>query len=153
MFSFLYHCQDFYRTWLYTSIARRVSYQKQKLLTIREHLTSALFFSGVRVMFVFVCLCLLYHILPVSLDCLFLIARSVLSNVYLVLSEYTTIILHRFFFKEKNVARSVIVYATVPCNMKLTFRYFFELFPHERIKYYFELLPHERIKYYFELFP
>jgi len=34
------------------------------------------------VLFVFV-LCLVYSMLPVSLDCLFLITPSVLSNVYL----------------------------------------------------------------------
>jgi hypothetical protein len=29
MFSFLYHCQDFDRTWLYIWVTRRVSYKKQ----------------------------------------------------------------------------------------------------------------------------
>ena len=43
MFSFLYHCQDFYRTWLYIWVARRVSYKKKELLTLREHLDSPLF--------------------------------------------------------------------------------------------------------------
>ena len=33
MFSFLYHCQDFYRTWLYIWATWRVSYRKQELLT------------------------------------------------------------------------------------------------------------------------
>jgi len=39
--SFLYHCQDFYRTWLYIRVARRVSYKKQELLTFPEHLSSS----------------------------------------------------------------------------------------------------------------
>jgi hypothetical protein len=37
MFSFLYHCQDFYRTWLYIWVTRRVSSKKQELLTLRVH--------------------------------------------------------------------------------------------------------------------
>jgi hypothetical protein len=37
MFSFLYHCQDFYQTWLYIWVTRRLSYQKQELLTLRKH--------------------------------------------------------------------------------------------------------------------
>jgi hypothetical protein len=41
-FSFLYHGQDFYRTWLYTWVTQRVSYKKQERLTIREHLCSVL---------------------------------------------------------------------------------------------------------------
>ena len=40
MFSFLYHCQSIYRTWLYIWITRRVSYKKQELLTLCEHLNS-----------------------------------------------------------------------------------------------------------------
>jgi hypothetical protein len=38
MFSFL--CQDFYRTWLYIWVTRRVSYKKQELRTLCEHLSS-----------------------------------------------------------------------------------------------------------------
>ena len=34
-FSFLYHRQEFYRTWLYIWVARRVSYEEQELVTIR----------------------------------------------------------------------------------------------------------------------
>jgi hypothetical protein len=33
VFSFLYHCQDFYRTWLYIWVIKRVSYKKQGLVT------------------------------------------------------------------------------------------------------------------------
>jgi hypothetical protein len=36
LWSVNYHCQDLYRTWLYTWITRRVSFKK--LLTLHEHL-------------------------------------------------------------------------------------------------------------------
>ena len=36
----LYHCQDYYRTWLHIWVPRRVSYKKQEMLTIREYLSS-----------------------------------------------------------------------------------------------------------------
>ena len=45
MFSFLYHCEDFNRTWLYMS-STRVSYKTQELLTLPEHLSSSPFFYG-----------------------------------------------------------------------------------------------------------
>jgi len=57
MFSFLYHCKDFDRTWLYTWVTRRVSYKKQELLTFREHMGSAPVFGGVRVAHRFSFLC------------------------------------------------------------------------------------------------
>jgi hypothetical protein len=47
--SFLYHCQDFFRTCLYICVTRRVSYQEQELLTIRQHMSSLPVFCGVRV--------------------------------------------------------------------------------------------------------
>jgi hypothetical protein len=37
MFSFLYHCQDIYQTWLYIWVTRRVSYKKQDPITLREN--------------------------------------------------------------------------------------------------------------------
>ena len=40
MFYFLYHYQDFDRTWLFIWVTRRVSYKKQELLTLHEHLSS-----------------------------------------------------------------------------------------------------------------
>jgi hypothetical protein len=47
MFSFLYHCHDFYRTWLYIWVTRRVSYKKQELPTLRKHVSSSsVFFVG-----------------------------------------------------------------------------------------------------------
>ena len=126
MFSFLYYCHDFYRTWLYIWVTRRVYYKKQELLTLRKHVSSSsVFFVGsvlliflfifcfpivclyvlvcrsahvLFTLFVFVCalwcptyivfcfcfvfLRLVYPMLPVSLDCPFLIAPSVFSNVY-----------------------------------------------------------------------
>ena len=69
-----------------------MSYKKQELLTPREPLVSPYVFGGVRVarlcsfqgcvfaLFVFV-VCLVYPMLPVSMDCPFLIAPSVFSNV------------------------------------------------------------------------
>ena len=65
---------------------RHVSYKRQELLTIRKYLGSLPVFGGVRiaqlisfcVLFVFV-LCLVWLMLPVSLDCPFLIAPAVSS--------------------------------------------------------------------------
>ena len=90
-FFFLYHRQDFHLTWRYIWVTRRVSYMEQELLTFREQLSLPpvlmryvlLIFSVFCV--VFVCLRRIYvcPILPVSLDCPFLIAPVVFSNVYL----------------------------------------------------------------------
>ena len=45
MFSFLYHCQDFYQIWLYIWVTRQVSYKKkQELFTLRKHLGLTLVF-------------------------------------------------------------------------------------------------------------
>ena len=52
-FSFLYHYQDFYRTWLYTWSTRRVPYRKRELLTHLEHLVSSWFFVGSMLLFSF----------------------------------------------------------------------------------------------------
>ena len=41
-FAFLYHCQDFQRTWLYIWVKWQVSHKKQEMLTIYEHLSSSL---------------------------------------------------------------------------------------------------------------
>jgi hypothetical protein len=72
-----------------------VSYNKQEILTLCEHLCSPPRFFGVCVahLFTFLCwvmffvlfvfvLCLVYPILPVSLHCSFLITPLVFSNVY-----------------------------------------------------------------------
>jgi hypothetical protein len=40
----LYHCQDFYQTWLYIWVW--VCFQKQELLTFREYMSSPPFFVG-----------------------------------------------------------------------------------------------------------
>jgi hypothetical protein len=126
MFSFLYHCHDFYRTWLYIWVTRRVSYKKQELPTLRKHLSSSPVFSVGSVLLIFLAFCvvpimclyvlvcrsahvlftlfvfacalwcpthivfcfcfvflrLVYPMLPVSLDCPYLIAPSVFSSVY-----------------------------------------------------------------------
>ena len=74
-------------------INTQVSYKKQKLLTQREPLGSPSFFGGACVAHFSVfcvvlcdfCLSLfsvVFPMLPVSLDCSFLIAPSILSNVY-----------------------------------------------------------------------
>ena len=44
MISFLYHCQDFYRTWLYILVTGCMSYKKKELLVICEHLKSFSYF-------------------------------------------------------------------------------------------------------------
>jgi hypothetical protein len=144
----------FYRTWFYIWVTRRMSYKKQELRTLHDHLSSFSVFlvgsvllivlvfcvallcvftfwvpccdvhydcrintvclnsiclclftnsgvqhilcicfclclftnSGVQhilcICFCFVCVCFVYPLLPLSLDCLFLIAPSVFSNVY-----------------------------------------------------------------------
>jgi len=67
MFSFPYHCQVFCRTWLYIWVTRRVSYKKQELLTLRDHLSSPTFFCMVHValiLFVAVLLCVFTFWLP-----------------------------------------------------------------------------------------
>jgi hypothetical protein len=56
--SFLYHCEAFCRTCLYIWVAWRVSNNKQKLLTIREHMSSSPVFCWVRVAHPFSVLCL-----------------------------------------------------------------------------------------------
>ena len=56
-FSFVYHYQNFYRTWLYTWVTRRMYYKKQDLLTIWEYLSSPLVFSGIRVAHIISILC------------------------------------------------------------------------------------------------
>jgi hypothetical protein len=52
--SFLYHCQDFDRTWLCVRVRRRVSYKKQERLTLRDH---PRFFCAMRVAHYLFCLC------------------------------------------------------------------------------------------------
>jgi len=76
-------------------IAWRWSCERHALLTVHEHLSSHPVFGGVPVghLFSFLCcvfvlfafvLCRVYSIMPVSLDCPFLISRSVFLNVYLI---------------------------------------------------------------------
>ena len=74
------------------SVKWRVSYKRQQLLALREHLASppvlvgsVLLISLVSCVVFFplfvLVLCLVYPMLPVSLDCPFLIAHSGFSNV------------------------------------------------------------------------
>ena len=79
-----------------------VSYQKQALHTLREHLSShphthvlswdlcCSFFKFSVLCCVFVSLCPV-SLMPVSLHCPFLIAHSVFSNVYLTFARYKTL--------------------------------------------------------------
>ena len=114
MFSFLYEYTDFYRTGLYIWATRRVSYNKQKPLTLRELrvVMSVAISEQQDILFVFTssCSCLfifsvfvcaewcptrivlcfsldflgiVYAILPVLLDCPFLVPSSVVAYVYL----------------------------------------------------------------------
>ena len=90
MFSFLYHCEDFYQTWLHIWVTRRLSYRNclpftstwvHTRILVRSVLPIVLVFCVVCfALFVFV-LCLVYPMLSVSLDCPFLITLSVFSNV------------------------------------------------------------------------
>jgi hypothetical protein len=52
MFS-IYHSKVFYRTWLYTWVTRWASYEKQKLITLSDHLCSPLVSGGVCVAYLF----------------------------------------------------------------------------------------------------
>ena len=75
----------------FSYLTQWISYKKQELLTLRDHLGWSSVTVGVRiahhfsvlcsVVFVFV-LCLVHPMLPVFLDCPFMIAPSVFSNVY-----------------------------------------------------------------------
>ena len=91
MFSFLYHCEDFYQTWLHIWVTRRGCLTRNCLpfmstwvhtrILVRSVLPIVLvFFVVCFALFVFV-LCLVYPMLSVSLDCQFLITLSVFSNV------------------------------------------------------------------------
>ena len=60
-FSFFYHCQDFNRTWMHIWVTQWVSCKYQEQLTFPEH-----------------------PMLPVSLNCPFIIAHLVFVNVYLI---------------------------------------------------------------------
>ena len=54
---YLYHCQDFHRTWLYIWVTRRVSYKKDELITRREHLDSTQVFGRFHIAHIFSLLC------------------------------------------------------------------------------------------------
>jgi hypothetical protein len=80
---------------MYILLTRRVSYNKQELLTLREHLGSPSVVGGVRAHLYIFCvklfivvfvLCLVYQMVLVSLDCSIVIVSSVLSQAYLILS-------------------------------------------------------------------
>jgi len=61
MFSLLYHCQHLYRALVCIWATWRVSYKKQELLTLREHLSWPRFFSGhhdAHILFCIVLLCI-----------------------------------------------------------------------------------------------
>jgi hypothetical protein len=93
-----------HRTW--------VSFKRRELLTLRELIVSAPVFGGIRValllsflccvmlfyvLFVFV-LCLVCQMLPMSLDCLFLIAPLVFFDVYLHTWPYLEMLSMIFWF-------------------------------------------------------
>jgi hypothetical protein len=69
---------------MYIYEIRRVSYKKNSLLTLREHLSSPAVFCGIHVAHLFVsvlfcdlfvfAMCLVCPMLPVSVDCLLVIA-------------------------------------------------------------------------------
>ena len=96
--AYFFICFLFYHSRLsmnvfYSLTDLRVSYKKQELLTLRQHLMLLPVFGGDRVarsfqfsvycaLFAFF-LCLVCPMLSVSLDCPFLIAPLVFSNVYL----------------------------------------------------------------------
>ena len=58
MFSFLYHCQYFYQTWLYIWVTRRVSYKKPS----RAPEFTPRFFGGVRITHFFYFFVLSYYV-------------------------------------------------------------------------------------------
>ena len=72
--SFLYHCKDFYRTWLYIWVTQWVSCKKQELLTFCEHLSSSPFFlvgSVLLISLVFFCCPFMCLYVLSSVLCLF----------------------------------------------------------------------------------
>jgi ABC-type Fe3+ transport system permease subunit len=95
-------------TGLYIWVTRRVSYKKQKVLAIHQHMGSTPVSDGVRVApFSFLCcvafcvlfivvMYLVYSMLPVPLDWPFLFAPSGFSNVYV--HSYTIHIVFCVFY-------------------------------------------------------
>ena len=73
------HCHSVCISQLCVVMRFIMSYKRQELLTLRHDLGSPPFL----VEFVFIFLCLLYPMLPVSLDCPFFITTSVFSDDYL----------------------------------------------------------------------
>jgi len=69
MFSFLYHCQDFYRTWLYIWVTRSLSYKKNELFTLREYPSSPLFIIGGFVLLISSCLFCVVQLFTLWLPC------------------------------------------------------------------------------------
>ena len=108
MFSFLYHCQDFYRTWFYMSSTVGVLSEAGTANPWRAppgsvflyfQLFVGVFMSYVRYVYWFVyngvqhILCCVFGLFvlvycnllyPVSLDCPFWVAPSIISKVYVV---------------------------------------------------------------------
>ena len=95
IFSLFCHCQYFSRTCLYIWVTRRVCIRSRNFVSFRRtcvHLRSLM--GSVLLIFLVLCvvffvlfvfnLCLVYSMLPVFLECAFLIAPSVFSNVYLM---------------------------------------------------------------------
>ena len=92
-FSFLYYCQDFYRTWLYIRVTQWVSYRKQELRTFHDHLSSPLVVDGVRVTHLSSLFSVLFFTLLVFFLCL--VPRLLclwIINVWLPLHFFLTFI-------------------------------------------------------------
>ena len=117
LLDFLYHRQYFFQTWLW--VTRCVSYKKQKLLTLHEHLVSSRFLGGSMFVFYsrFLCCVFLFCLyslcdqcpmLPMSQDWTFLIALLVLSkadsnSIIQLIINIPTIIMEHFCYSKTNV--------------------------------------------------
>ena len=117
MSSFLYHCLDFYRTWLYISLTRWVSYKKQEL---REHLNAPpVFWCGP--------CCLSIYFFCVLLLCVYVLSFLLWCLLWFPLKNDVRFIFTLFFFVLCTHCYQFlwIVHSWLPLWYSLTFNYNF----------------------------
>ena len=125
MLSFLYHCHDFYRTWLYIWVTRRISYKKQELPTLRKHLSSCpVFFVGsVLLIFLVFCVVLLCVFTFFFLGGLMFYLRYFCLFVHCGVQHILCFVFVLFFFVLCNLCCQFlwIVHFWLPLRYSLTF--------------------------------
>ena len=93
MFSFFYHCQDFYWTWLYTRVTQR------ELLTVRWHMSSPLvFYSEVRVAHIFSFLFMSYYVSLRSVHFISSCLQKDSSHIYVICGCMRIVVSNTYFF-------------------------------------------------------